>query len=77
MVIEILKQKYGEEEKQGLMDTISDIKQIIQGDRNVIVKVSGFTDVAIDIRYTDSKLEELAENERLALEAKKVDSSGL
>ena len=77
VVIEILKQKYGEEEKQGLMDTISDIKQIIQGDRNVIVKVSGFTDVAIDIRYTDSKPEELAENERLALEAKKVDSSGL
>jgi hypothetical protein len=77
LILEILKQKYGEKKKEGLMDQLSDIKQIDQGDRSVVVKISGMMDVTMDIRYYDEPLRKLAEKERLELEAKKVDSSGL
>jgi hypothetical protein len=53
------------------------LRQIDQGDRYVITKVSGFTNVTLDVRYYDNALTKQAEKERLELEAKKVDSSGL
>jgi hypothetical protein len=77
LILEILKQKYGEKKKEGLMDRLSDIKQIDQGDRSVVVKISGMMEVTMDIRYYDEPLRKIAEKERLELEAKKVDSSGL
>lgn len=77
LLLEILKQKYGEKKKDGLMAQLSDLKQIDQGDRSVVVKISGMMEVTMDIRYYDEPLRKLAENERLEIEAKKVDSSGL
>jgi hypothetical protein len=77
LLLEILKQKYGEKKKEGLMDGLLDLRQIDQGDRYVITKVSGFTNVTLDVRYYDNALTKQAEKERLELEAKKVDSSGL
>jgi len=77
VVMELLKKKYGVDEKQGILDTMGDVKRIDQGNRYVITKLNGFMDVTIDIRYYDSDLDKLAEAERLAAETKKADSSGL
>ncbi|MGA3164256.1 MAG: hypothetical protein ABSD77_08715 [Verrucomicrobiota bacterium] len=77
VVMELLKKKYGVEEKQGIFDTMGDVKRIDQGNRYIITKLTGFMDVTIDIRYYDSDLEKLAETERLAAETKKADDSGL
>lgn len=77
VLMTILQKKYGKPEKEGLFNSIMDAKQIDQGNRYIIVKVSGFMDVTIDIRYYDRKLRELAEKERIELEASKVDDSSL
>jgi hypothetical protein len=77
LIMEILQQKYGTKEKPGLFDSLGDLNTIDQGNRYIITKISGFTDVTLDIRYYDRDLQKLAEKERLAEEAKKVDKSGL
>lgn len=77
LVMAILQKKYGKVEKDQLFSSLYDIKQINQGNRYVLTKCSGFSDVSLDIRYKDKKLETLAENERILLESEKVDSSGL
>jgi hypothetical protein len=77
LVMEILQQKYGTQEKAGLLDSLVDVNRIDKGSRYIITKISGFTDVTLDVRYYVSDLEKLAEKERLAEEAKKVDKSGL
>ena len=77
VVMAILQEKYGKRDKKGLFDGIYDIERVDQGNRYVVTKVSGYSDVTLDIRYNDSKLSKLAENERILLESKKVDSSGL
>lgn len=77
LIMAILQKKYGKENKQGLTSSVYDIKQIDQGNRYVLTKCSGFSDVTLDIRYYDKALEQLAENERILLESEKVDASGL
>lgn len=77
VIMEILKNKYGEVEKEGFLDIMSDTQQIDQGDRYVLTKVSGFTDITLDIRYYDKKLKTQAEKERIEIEASKVNSDGL
>ncbi len=77
VIMELLKQKYGAEEKEALFDAMGDVKRIEQGDRYIITKISGFTDVTLEIRYYDEGLEKLAETERLAEETRKADKSGL
>ena len=73
LIMAILKQKYGEIVKHAL----SSRQGIEQGNRIVLIKCSGLFDVTLSIVYLDSKLADLAENERIALESSKVDSSGL
>lgn len=77
LVMAILQKKYGKVEKDELFSSLYDMKNIDQGNRYVLTKCSGFSDVWIDIRYKDKKLATLAENERILLESEKVDSSGL
>ncbi|WP_040546342.1 hypothetical protein [Pedosphaera parvula] len=77
LVMEILQQKYGNKEKEGILDALGDAKRIDQGSRYIVTKISGFTDVTLDIRYHDRDLDKLAERERLEDESKKVDKSGL
>ena len=77
LVMAILQKKYGKAEKDQLFSSLYDMKNIDQGNRYVLTKCSGFSDVSIDIRYKDKKLATLAENERILLESEKVDSSGL
>lgn len=77
LIMEILQQKYGTKKKEGVMDAMSDAKRVDQGNRYILSKISGFTDITHDIRYYDRDLEELAEKERLTEEAKKVDKGGL
>lgn len=77
VIMELLTQKYGTPDKTGAFDTLGDVKRITYGNRYILTKISGFTDVTIDIRYYDRKLEKLAEQERLANEVKKVDKTGL
>ena len=72
LIISILKNKYGESEKEGLFDSLSDLKQIDQGNRYIIVKVSGYSDVTIEIRYYDKSLAELAEQERIEIKASQI-----
>lgn len=77
LVMAILQKKYGKKNSEDAFSSIYDIKQINQGNRSVLTKCSGYVDVTIDIRYTDSKLEKQAENERIEIESDKLDSSGL
>jgi hypothetical protein len=77
LIMAILQNKYGKQEKKDLFSSLNDAEMISQGDRYIMTKCSGFTDVTIDIRYKDKELEELAENERIHLESEKLDSSGL
>lgn len=75
--MELLQQKYGEISKAELFDSFRDSIRISQGERTILTKLTGFTDVTLEIRYTDYDLQKVAEKERLAIEAKKVDASGL
>jgi hypothetical protein len=77
LIIEILQQKYGAKEKEGILETVSDAKRVDQGSRYILSKISGFTDITHDLRYYDRELEKLAEKERIREEAKKVNKDGL
>lgn len=77
LIMQLLQQKYGTKQKEGVMDGLYDIQQVTQGNRRVLTKITGIIDATIDIRYYDSDLEKAAETERLELESKKVDGSGL
>ena len=70
LIMALLTKKYGEKNPYGPF--------ISQGsNRWVATKCSGLFDVTLSIKYWDSKLKELAENERIELESSNVDSSGL
>jgi hypothetical protein len=77
LVMAILQKKYGKPEKGGLTASFRDIKSIDQGNRSVLTKCSGYSDVTIEVRYTDKKLKDAAENERIIIESEKLDSSAL
>lgn len=77
LLMAILQGKYGKQKDKDLFSSLYDAKMISQGDRYVMTKCTGFSDVTIGIRYYDNRYEKLAENERIELESKKVDSSGL
>ena len=77
LIINLLQKKYGKQEKEGIFGSLYGVKQIDQGNRDVLVKCSGFMDVTIDIRYYDNALKKVAEKERLEVEGSKVDDSGL
>ena len=73
LIMAIIKKKYGEIIKNPL----SSRQVIIQGNRAVSTECRGLFDVRLIISYLDTKLSELAENERIELESSNVDSSGL
>ena len=77
VLMAILEKKYGKAKKEGLMSALMDAKMIDQGNRYVLTKCSGIVDVTLEIRYYDMKLKNLAEKERISLEAKQVDDSAL
>lgn len=77
LLMAILKDKYGENKENDLFSSLYDREIISQDDRYVMTKCDGYTDVTIEIRYEDKKYAQLAENERIELESKKLDSSGL
>ena len=77
LLMAILKDKYGEKEKEDLFSNLYDIKMITQGDRYVMTKCSGLFDAEVEIRYKDNEYEKSAENERIEIERKELDSSGL
>jgi hypothetical protein len=77
VVMNLLEKKYGKREEKGLLATLYDAEFIYQGDRYVMVKLTGFLDVTIEIRYYDSKLKDLAESERIELESSETDDSPL
>ena len=78
LIMQLLTEKYGKEDAPGPMDEMNNLKHISNGDRHVLTKVVGFVGPAtIEVRYHDGELAKLANQERLSLEGKKVDSSGL
>ncbi len=77
LLMAILQKKYGKQQKKDLFSSLYDAEMINQGERYISTKCTGFSNVTIDIRYKDQKLEKLAENERIELESEKLDSSGL
>ena len=77
LVMELLQEKYGIKEKEGMFDSLRDMRRIEQGNRYILVKLTGFLDTSIEIRYCDYDLGKIAEKERLELEKKKVDGRGL
>jgi hypothetical protein len=77
VVMEILKEKYGPEQVQGISDAMDNVERITQGNRYVLTKVSGFTDGTLDLRYYDSDLAQVAEQERIAGEVQNTDTNSL
>jgi hypothetical protein len=77
IVMQAIEEKYGPQDNAGLMDGFYDSQHITQGSKMVMTKITGFMDTTIEIRYYDNELEKVAEQERLAIEGKKVDKTGL
>jgi hypothetical protein len=77
VILDLLKKKYGEEDKEGMFDDLYDMKRMSRGDRSIVLKCSGFTDITLNLYYTDDALEKQAEKERVELEGKKTDDTGL
>ena len=74
LIMAIIKKKYrGEIEKHELFSQ----QTIVQDNRGIATICRGLSNVNLVITYMDTKLSELAENERIDLESSKVDSSGL
>ncbi len=72
LIVAILQKKYGKAHKDQI--SLNNLKYIKQGNRGIAI---GCTGLGVLITYSDLKLEKLAENERIALESGKVDSSAL
>ena len=77
VVMEILKEKYGPEDAQGVADAVDNVERITQGTRLVTTKVSGLTDGRLDLRYFDSDLVQTAEQERVSTEVQNTDTNSL
>ena len=77
VIMALLTQKYGSPKKEGVFDALYDAKQISQGNRTVLTKVTGFVDATLEIRYYDHDIEKVGEQERLAIEARKAGGKGL
>ena len=77
LLMTILSDKYGEKNEEDLFSSLYDSEMIIQGNRYVMTKCTGLMDISVEIRYKDNEYEKLAENERIEIESKKLDSSGL
>jgi len=77
LIMAILQKKYGKLKNGGLTSSFQYIKSIDRGNRNVLTKCSGFSNVTLEVRYTDKKLKVVAENERILIESENIDSSAL
>jgi hypothetical protein len=77
LLMSILTKKYGKPENTNSMFSFMDTETIQNGNRTIITKCSGYSDVSIDIRYYDNNLKSIAEKERIELESEKLDASGL
>jgi hypothetical protein len=69
--------KYGQGEKEGQFDDFYDAKRMTRGNRSMVLKCTGTDDVTLNLYYTDDDLKKQADKERLELESKKPDASGL
>jgi hypothetical protein len=76
-ILGLLKKKYGQEEKEGQFDDFSDAKRMTRGNHSVLLKCIGTEDITLNLYYTDDDLKKQADKERLELENKKPDASGL
>ena len=72
LIMAIIKKKYWEIEQQYSSFSPYGKQVINQGNRSVAIQCGGMYNAPLNIRYLDSKLSELAENERVALERSKV-----
>ena len=72
LIMAIIKKKYWEIEQQYSSFSPYGKQVINQGNRSVAIQCGGIYNEPLNIRYLDSKLSELAENERVALERSKV-----
>ena len=72
LIMAIIKKKYWEIEQQYSSFSPYGKQVINQGNRSVAIQCGGIYNAPLNIRYLDSKLSELAENERVALERSKV-----
>lgn len=77
VVLELLKEKYGEPFSNRIFRSLGNIATITQGQRYIVTKITGLEHVSIEIRYCDKELMDLAEKERLAAEVEKVDKTAL
>jgi len=76
-ILDLLKKKYGQDEKEGQFDNFYDAKRMTRGNRSMVLKCTGTDDITLNLYYTDDDLKKEADKERLELEAKKPDASGL
>jgi hypothetical protein len=76
-ILDLLKKKYGQEEKEGQYDDFYDAKRMTRGNRSMVLKCTGTEDVTVNLSYTDDDLRKQADKERLDIAAKKPDAAGL
>lgn len=69
-ILDLLKKKYGQEEKEGQYDDFYDAKRMTRGNRSMVLKCTGTEDVTLNLSYTDDDLKKQADKERLDLAAK-------
>lgn len=76
VILSILEKKYGKRKDSGIVGSLYDAESIVKGDKSIMVKVTGFIDTTLEVRYYDDTLKALAEKERIEIESSKVDDSG-
>jgi len=80
VLVDILEKKYGPKDELSAMDKLSDEVWISRGHRGIVVKcrgIDGLQGITLELIYGDGDLQKQAENERIELEGKKVNGSGL
>jgi len=78
VVLALLTKKYGAQDKAQIEDQLDSNKRIVQGKRMIMMFIdAGVNKARLTISYADETLFNLAEKERIELESRKLDSSGL
>ena len=77
MLLDLLKMKYGESEKQDVLGSLSDdMHTLHRGSKTILLKRTDLGRV-LYLTYTDDDLEKLAEKDHIEPGGQKVDGSGL
>ena len=72
VLVELLRRKYGEPDKEGFADRMDDSIWFTRGKRHICTRIVGFSNPSLEIHYVDAELREIGEKERVKGEVGKA-----